>query len=89
MVTRLNYGSMIITINGFYIDRYLCIHLYELIEIILENYSNYFKQNQHIQAALSNYQEQIEELITGFLKSIDDDKLEMGYPPEMKPMAKE
>ena len=41
---ELNYQHAVISKNGYYIDRYLCIHLYELMDSLPLYYSDYFAE---------------------------------------------
>lgn len=80
---ELNYQHAVISVNGYYIDRYLCIHLYELIDVIQMYYSNYLLDNPEISQILNKYGKDVEQIITDFLKDINSDKLYMDIPPEL------
>lgn len=80
---ELNYNHAVININGYYIDRYLCIHLLEIIEVISENYSYYLNKSNNTEKikCLSN---DIQKIIVDFLAENGAKKLYMDTPPELK-----
>lgn len=78
-----NYKRAVIRVNGYYIDRYLCIHLYEIIDVIKLYYSNYFSENDGFRTILNQLGAEIEKIITDFLNDIGVDKLYMDAPPEL------
>lgn len=80
---ELNTKSMVININAYYIDRYLCVHIYELSEVIKTVYSKYIKANLKLENQMLDLQKDIEELILDFLKFINKDKLEIMVAPEL------
>ena len=43
---ELNYQHAVISKNGYYIDRYPCIHLYELMDSLPLYYSDYFADKE-------------------------------------------
>lgn len=80
---ELNTKPMVININAYYIDMYLCIHIYELVEVIKIVYSKYIKENQNIENKISDLQKDIEDIILDFLKSISNEKLNIMIAPEL------
>lgn len=80
---ELNTKPMVININAYYIDRYLCVHIYELSEVIKRVYSKYIKENQDLENQISDLQKSIEEIILDFLKFIGKEKLDIMIAPEL------
>jgi len=73
-VLKLNFNKAIITINAYYIDRYLCVHLCDIIDIVLSSFSDFLSKNVDAQKTLVTLREACEKIVTDFLKDIDDDK---------------
>lgn len=80
---KLNTKSMVININAYYIDRYLCIHIFELTEVIKTVYSKYIKENQKLENQIFDLQKHSEEIILDFMKFIDKEKLDIMVAPEL------
>ena len=80
---ELNTESMVININSYYIDRYLCIHLYELINVILDVYSDYLKSHMDIKRQIKKAKDEIVLVIEEFLKFINKEKLDISVAPEL------
>lgn len=80
---ELNTKPMVININAYYIDRYLCIHIFELIEVIKMVYSTYIKENPNLKNQISDLQKEIEDIILDFLKFIRKEKLDIMIAPEL------
>lgn len=78
-----NTKPMVININAYYIDRYLCIHIYELIEIIKTVYSSYIKTKSGLETKLLSLQQKIKEVILDFLRFINEEKLDIMIAPEL------
>lgn len=83
-VLKLNFNKAIITINAYYIDRYLCVHLCDIIDIVLSSFSDFLSKDVDAQKTLVTLREACEKIVTDFLKDIDDDKVYMDTPPEIK-----
>lgn len=79
---ELNTQPMVININSYYIDRYLCIHIYELIEVIKMVYPEYIKTKIGLENQVRSLQHGIEEVILDFLRFIDEEKLDIMIAPE-------
>jgi len=79
----LNYQHAVIRRNGYFIDRYLCIHLHELIDVFKVYYSKYLIDNAEIAKELEELDLKIEEIIISFLADLGTDKLYMDTPPEL------
>lgn len=80
---ELNTKPMVININAYYIDRYLCIHTFELMEVIKIVYSKYIKKNPNLEQQILDLQKNIEEIILDFLKFIGKEKLDIMIAPEL------
>ena len=80
---ELNTKPMVININAYYIDRYICIHLYELINVILEVYKNYFKNKITLKKQLQYLSCEITIIIEDFLSFIDKEVLDISVAPEL------
>lgn len=80
---ELNTKTMVINMNAYYIDRYLCIHMYELIEVIEVVYSRYIKQNQDLEKKILDLQKSIEDVVLEFLQYIGKEKLDITIAPEL------
>lgn len=81
---ELNTESMVININSYYIDRYLCIHLYELVNVILDVYRDYLKNNMDLKKQIEKVKDEIVIVIKDFLKFINKDKLDISVAPELR-----
>ena len=73
--------------NGSYIDRYLCIHLYELMDSLPLYYSEYFADKEERRKLFEKLKYDIETIIKDFLNSIGSDKLYMDTPPELEGLS--
>ena len=80
----LNYQHAVIKTNGVFIDRYLCIHLYEFMEYLPIYYSGYFEKNKKTKTIFNNLKNEVEAIINEFLNEIGSEKLYMDNPPELK-----
>lgn len=80
---KLNTTPMVININAYYIDRYLCVHIYELVEVIKMVYNKYIKENSDLENQICDLQKKIEEIILDFLKFINKEKLDIMIAPEL------
>lgn len=80
---ELNYQRAVISKNGYYIDRYLCIHLYELMDNLPLYYSDYFVDKEERRKHFEKLKCDIETIIKDFLGGIGSDKLYMDTPPEL------
>lgn len=80
---KLNTKPMVININAYYIDRYLCAHIFELTEVIKTVYSKYIKENPDLENQIFDLQKNIEELILDFLKFTGKEKLDIMIAPEL------
>lgn len=80
---ELNTKPMVISLNAYYIDRYLCIHIYELIDVIFLVYREYLTENEDIKVQLSELQKDIEVIVLEFLKSLGTEKLDISKAPEI------
>lgn len=80
---ELNTKPMVININAYYIDRYLCAHIFELTEVIKTVYSKYIKENPDLENQIFDFQKKIEEIILVFLKFIGKEKLDIIIAPEL------
>lgn len=70
------------------IDRYLCIHLYELMDSLPLYYSEYFADKEEERRKLfEKLKYDIETIIKDFLNSIGSDKLYMDTPPELEGLS--
>lgn len=81
---ELNYQHAVISKNGYYVDRYLCIHLYELMDSLPLYYSEYFADKEERRKLFEKLKYDIETIIKDFLNSIGSDKLYMDTPPELE-----
>lgn len=84
---ELNYQHAVISKNGYYIDRYLCIHLYELMDSLPLYYSDYFADKEARRKLFEKLKYDIETIIKDFLNSIGSDKLYMDTPPELEGLS--
>ena len=84
---ELNYQHAVISKNGYYIDRYLCIHLYELMDNLPLYYSDYFADKEEQRKLFEKLKYDIETIIKDFLNSIGSDKLYMDTPPELEGLS--
>ena len=71
---ELNYQHAVISKNGYYVDRYLCIHLYELMDSLPLYYSEYFADKEERRKLFEKLKYDIETIIKDFLNSIGSDK---------------
>ena len=74
---------MVININAYYIDRYICIHLYEVINVIFEVYNDYFKSQLNLKRQLQDLSGEITIIIEDFLRFINKEKLDISVAPEL------
>lgn len=81
---ELNYQHAVISANGYYIDRYLCIHLYELMDNLPLYYSDYFAEKEERRIYFEKLKCDIETIINDFLNDIGSDRLYMNTPPELE-----
>lgn len=84
---ELNYQHAVISKNGYYVDRYLCIHLYELMDSLPLYYSEYFADKEERRKLFEKLKYDIETIIKDFLNSIGSDKLYMDTPPELEGLS--
>lgn len=84
---ELNYQHAVISKNGYYVDRYLCIHLYELMDSLPLYYSDYFADKEERRKLFEKLKYDIETIIKDFLNSIGSDKLYMDTPPELEGLS--
>ena len=84
---ELNYQHGVISKNGYYIDRYLCIHLYELMDNLPLYYSDYFADKEERRKLFEKLKYDIETIIKDFLNRIGSDKLYMDTPPELEGLS--
>ena len=80
---ELNTKPMVISLNAYYIDRYLCTHIYEIIEVLNLVYEDYFSLNKTIQQRLDDLHEEIESIILDFLNEMKSVKLDISLAPEI------
>ena len=80
---ELNTESMVININSYYIDRYLCIHYYEMINVILDVYRDYLKRHTSLKNHLEKAKDEIMTVVEDFLKFINEEKLDISVAPEL------
>lgn len=80
---ELNTESMVININSYYIDRYLCIHLYEVLYVILDVYSDYLKCHMNLKKQIEKAKDEILIVIEDFLKFVNKEKLDISVAPEL------
>lgn len=80
---ELNTESMVINMNAYYIDRYLCIHLYEVINVILDVYGDYLKSHMDLKKQIEKATDEIVIVIEDFLKFINEEKLDISVAPEL------
>lgn len=80
---QLNTTPMVININAYFIDRYLCIHTFELSEVVKTVYSKYIRENSDLEKQINDLQKNIEEIIFEFLKFIGKEKLDIMTAPEL------
>lgn len=74
---------MVINMNAYYIDRYLCIHLYEVINVILDVYGDYLKSHMDLKKQIEKAKDEIVIVIEDFLKFINEEKLDISVAPEL------
>lgn len=82
-IMELNTESMVININSYYIDRYLCIHMYEVINVVLNVYSDYLKTHMNLETHLEKVKDEIVMVIEDFLKFANEEKLDISVAPEL------
>lgn len=80
---QLNTKPLVINLNAYYIDRYLCTHLYELIEIILIAFSEYFEAHISLKERFEELRAEIEKIVVDFLRSIKSEKIDVSIAPEI------
>ncbi|ACV64580.1 hypothetical protein Dtox_3886 [Desulfofarcimen acetoxidans DSM 771] len=80
---ELNTKSLVINLNAYYIDRYLCTHLYELIEIVLIAFSEYFEAHHSLKERLGGLRIEIEKIVVDFLGFIKSKKIDVSIAPEI------
>ncbi|MCC8022837.1 MAG: hypothetical protein LIO46_03525 [Clostridiales bacterium] len=80
---ELNTKSMVINLNAYYIDRYLCIHIFELIEVLKLVYEDYLSSHESIYQQLNGLHQEIEVVITDFLNDMNSKKLDISVAPEI------
>lgn len=80
---ELNTESMVININAYYIDQYLCIHLYEMISVVLDVYSDYLKIHMDLKKQIEKAKDEISIVVEGFLRFVNKEKLNISVAPEL------
>ncbi|MNO25525.1 hypothetical protein D3C76_153650 [compost metagenome] len=80
---ELNTTPFVINLNAYYIDRYLCIHLYELIDIILIVFSDYLDTNISLREQLETLKLSIGRVFVDFWEFIKSDKIDVSVAPEI------
>ena len=80
---ELNTKSLVINMNAYYIDRYLCTHLYELIEIMFIAFSEYFETHYSLKERLEGLRIEIEKIVVDFLGFIKSEKIDVSIAPEI------
>lgn len=80
---ELNTKPLVINMNAYYIDRYLCTHLYELIEIIFIAFSEYFKDHYSLKERFEGLRIEIEKIVVDFLGFIESEKIDVSIAPEI------
>lgn len=80
---ELNTKPSVINLNAYYIDQYLCIHLYELIDVILIVFSDYLYENNSLREQMEALQISIEKVFVDFLEFIKSDKIDVSVAPEI------
>lgn len=80
---ELNTKPLVINLNAYYIDRYLCTHLHELIEIILVVFAEFFKTQIPLRERFSKLQTEIAEIVVDFLDFTDSEKIDVSIAPEI------
>ena len=83
-ILELNYHHAVISINGYYIDRYLCAHLYEMMDSLLLYYSSYFAKHDQIKKEFVRLEGEIEAIIRDFLNEMGTDMIYMDISPELR-----
>lgn len=81
--TELNTQPLVINLNAYYIDRYLCVHLYELMEIIFIMFSKHFEAHFDLKEQFQEFQTEINKIVEEFLKFIDSEKIDVSIAPEI------
>lgn len=85
--TELNTIPLVINSNSYYIDRYLCAHIYELIEVFFIVFSNYFASDSALKEQLEMLKTEIVEVVDDFLAFITNNKIDISAPPELLPIS--
>lgn len=80
---KLNTLPLVINSNGYAIDRYLCAHLLELITIVLVAYQKYFEDKGKIQRDLTQFCDEIQNVIVDFLQLTETENIDIFLPPEL------
>lgn len=80
---ELNTKPLVINMNAYYIDRYLCTHLYELIEIMLIAFSEYFEAHYSLKERFEGLRIEIEKIVVDFLGFIKSEKIDISIAPEI------
>lgn len=81
---EINTLPLVINLNEYHIDRYICAHLYELIEIVLIVYKQYWEANPHIKGQIEVLQGDIKSIIEVFLSDIEKNNIDITVAPELK-----
>lgn len=85
---ELNIKPLVISLNAYYIDRYLCAHLYEIIGIILSAFSEYFKINPSTKKQFIILSKEIKNIVDEFLESINSSVIDISIAPEIARLSK-
>lgn len=80
---ELNTKPLVINVNAYYIDRYLCTHLYELLKIMLIAFYEYFEAHYSLKERLEGLLIEIEKIVVDFLGFIKSEKIDVSIAPEI------
>lgn len=80
---ELNVNPMVINLNAHYIDKYLCIHIYELIVVLDLIHSDYFSFHNDIKNHLDKLQKEMKTIITDFFNETNSEGIDISLAPEI------
>ncbi len=80
---ELNTDPKVINLNAYYIDRYLCVHIYELVDVVFMVYEKYLEENISCKNELITLQHEIEDVVKDFLQYIESEQIDISVAPEI------
>ncbi|AKG33313.1 hypothetical protein [Paenibacillus durus] len=85
---ELNTRPLVINLNAYYIDQYLCVHVCELIEIVLVVFSEYLISDMPLRKQIEELKSSIGKVVIDFLEFIKSDKIDVSIAPEIARLNK-